>query len=277
MKALGKQLASRPFARAPRPEYFEMRKVVTKVAFPAQAGEPEFYGGPMIGAEALAARFLEDGSGYVHAAQALLERLSPDDYTRYLLRYYETGLQKFGKHWAYADIVTVLLGLAAELEPAFYLEVGVRRGRSACAVGSRMPGCTMVLFDKWLKDYARMENPGAEFVRVELMRIGHRGPITFIDGDSHETLPRYLTEHPDMAFDLITVDGDHSDRGAAQDLADVLPRLKIGGAIVFDDVAHPSHPGLGDVWRRIVVADRRFSAWTFDSVGFGVGFALRKY
>ena len=277
MRALGKQLASRPFSRTPRPEYFEMQQAVRKLAFPVRDGETDFYAGPMIGAEALAARFTENGSGAVRAAHSLLERLSPDDYTRYLLRYYETGLANFGEGWPYADIVTVLLGLTTELEPESYLEIGVRRGRSACALASRAPNCSMLLFDKWLGNYAGMENPGPDLVRSELAKISHRGVVEFVEGDSHVTLPRYFAEHPDAAFDLITVDGDHSDRGAAQDLADVLPRLKIGGAIVFDDIAHPAHPGLRDVWQRLVEADRRFSTWSFDSVGFGVGFALRKY
>jgi predicted O-methyltransferase YrrM len=254
-----------------------MRSAVRKLAFHPCAEEVEFYNGPMIGAEALAARFAAGGAGSVPAAQSLLKRLSPDTYNQYLLRYYEAGLERFGDDWAYADIITVLLGLSDELAPESYLEVGVRRGRSACAVAARSPNCSMVLFDMWIANYAGMENPGPEFVRSELLAVGHRGAVEFVDGDSHITLPRYFAEHPEAAFDIITVDGDHSDRGAAQDLANVLPRLKIGGAIVFDDIAHPAHPGLREVWRQLVEQDRRFSTYLFDSVGYGVGFALRKY
>jgi predicted O-methyltransferase YrrM len=254
-----------------------MREAVKKLTFPMSAGEMEFYNGPMIGAEALAAKFVEGGCAYVRAARELLATLSPDEYLGYLIRYYDTGLARFGENWAYADIVTILLGLAEMLAPETYLEIGVRRGRSACAVGSVAPACSMLLFDLWLKDYAGMENPGPDLVRSELAAVGHSGPVEFVDGDSHVTLPHYFAEHHDACFDLVTVDGDHTEYGAAMDLAQVLPRLKIGGAVVFDDIAHPKHPGLRDVWRTLVEEDRRFSSYAFHSVGFGVGFAIRKY
>ena len=38
----------------------------------------------------------------------ILERLEPDDYSRYLLAYYRNGLERFGDAWRYADILTVL-------------------------------------------------------------------------------------------------------------------------------------------------------------------------
>ncbi len=261
----------------PQPKYFEMPFAVKALSFRSEQGESEYYPGPMVGAEALSARIVDSGPRYVRAAHALLRRLSPDDYLRYVVRYYETGLERFGNDWIFADIVSVLLGLSETLSPEAYLEVGVRRGRSACAVGSVAPGCAMTLFDIWLKDYAGMDNPGPDLVRAELAAVGHRGPVEFVEGDSHVTLPRYFARHPDAAFDLVTVDGDHTNQGAADDLAQVLPRLKIGGAIVFDDIAHPLHPGLADIWRRMVEDDRRFSSYAFRSAGYGVGFAIRKY
>jgi predicted O-methyltransferase YrrM len=260
----------------PQPSFFEMRSAVDGLAFKTAADEVDFYPGPMIGAEALGGKIV-GGSHYVRAALALMQKLSPDDYLRYLIRYYEEGLSRFGESWGYADIVTALLGLTDHLHPKAYLEIGVRRGRSASAVGSLAPDCAMVLFDIWAKNYAGMENPGAELVRTELAKVGHRGTLDFVDGNSHEMLPKYFAAHPDAAFDIITVDGDHTNVGAAQDLADVMPRLKIGGALVFDDICHPKHPGLHDVWRRMVEENRRFSSYSFRSVGYGVGFAIRRY
>jgi predicted O-methyltransferase YrrM len=260
----------------PAPAYAEMKSVAAGLAFTPAAGEIDFYPGPMIGAEALGEKIV-GMSHYVRMAHALMQSLSPDDYLRYLVRYFEAGLTRFGENWGYADIVTVLLGLADHLAPKSYLEIGVRRGRSACAVASRAPDCAMVLFDMWLKNYAGMENPGPELVQTELKKVGHRGAVEFVNGNSHETVPAWFAAHPDAAFDIITVDGDHTNLGAAQDLADVMPRLKVGGAVVFDDICHPKHPGLHDVWRRMVEEDRRFSTWSFRSVGYGIGFAIRKY
>jgi predicted O-methyltransferase YrrM len=224
----------------------------------------------MVGAEAQRRQRIE-------GARALLLRLTPDDYARFMTDYYAQGLARFGDAWVFADIVTVLLALTEWLKPRRYLEVGVRRGRSACAVASLAPTCTLALFDMWVENYAGMANPGADFVRAELARIGHRGDAVFVDGDSHATLKRYFRDNPDAVFDLITIDGDHSEAGATEDIRDVLPHLAIGGALVLDDIAHPAHPELSRVWHGVIENEPRFSTWMFDGIGYGVGFALRKW
>lgn len=206
----------------------------------------------------------------------VIARLEPDDYIRYLLAYYRAGLERFGDAWRYADIVTVLMAAAKLAQPRNYLEIGVRRGRSMAMVAATCPSCDIVGFDLWARDYAGMSNPGPDFVRAEMSKLGHTGRLELITGDSHETLPRFFSEHRDAFFDLITVDGDHSKQGAAQDLRDVLPRLKVGGIIVFDDICHPLHPYLASVWQRVVGSDLRFATWQFTELGYGVAFAIRK-
>jgi predicted O-methyltransferase YrrM len=99
----------------------------------------------------------------------------------------------------------------------------------------------------FIEGYAGMDNPGPALVRSELARVDFRGGLEFVLGDSHKVLPAYFREHPEVYFDLITVDGDHSEAGARADLATVLPRLKVGGALVFDDIAHVVHPELAGV------------------------------
>jgi predicted O-methyltransferase YrrM len=229
----------------------------------------------MVGREALRRRLT--AAEYVTAAINLLERIAPDDYTSYLLDYYREGLKRFGSDWGYSDIVTALLGLTDLVKPRRYLEIGVRRGRSVSAIASRAPSCDLYMFDMWIKNYAGMENPGQSLVNVELDKFNHCGQRIFVDGNSHETLPAFFRENPDMLFDIITVDGDHSDSGAAQDLCDVLPRLSIGGAVVFDDVCHPTHPGLRKVWAELVENDPRFTTWTCDDLGYGVGVGVRRW
>lgn len=229
----------------------------------------------MIGADTVAAQLFD--RRFIESAIKLMKRLTPDDYTVFLSEYYADGLRRFGSAWRYADIVTVLLCLSEIIEPRSYLEIGVRRGRSVAAVASVSPRCALILLDMWVPNYAGMENPGADFVREELKRVGHEGTARFINGDSHETLPALFSEMPDTTFDLITVDGDHETKGAIQDLCDVLPRLNAGGAIVFDDVCHPAHPELAEVWHEVVVSDARYSSFTYSDVGYGVGFAIRKH
>ena len=172
----------------------------------------------------------------------ILQRLEPDEYVRYLLSYYQVGLKRFGNAWRYADIVTALLASAQLSRPQRYLEIGVRRGRSMAMVASTCPECDIVGFDLWQADYAGMPNPGPDFVTTEMKKLGHRGQLELISGNSHETLPHYFSLHPEAYYDLITVDGDHTPNGAKQDLVAVIKRLKIGGILVFDDICHPRVP-----------------------------------
>jgi predicted O-methyltransferase YrrM len=215
------------------------------------------------------------GGAAVRDALATLDRLSPDRYQEYLSRFYRTGLERFGDRWQYADINTVLIGLARVLQPASYLEIGVRRGRSLAMLASQAPACAILGCDLFIQDYAGMDNPGPDFVRAELARVGFTGRLDFLVGDSHGVLPDYFRRHRDAFFDLITVDGDHSEEGARADLLTVMPRVKIGGAIIFDDVSNASHPELRQVWTDTVVARPDFSTFTFSEIGFGVGVAVR--
>ncbi|MEW5895441.1 MAG: class I SAM-dependent methyltransferase [Candidatus Omnitrophota bacterium] len=207
----------------------------------------------------------------------ILKRLEPDPYTRYLLAYYEEGLRRFGNNWKYADITTMLLAAGRLIHPENYLEIGVRRGRSMAMVAAACPRCNIVGFDMWIDGYGHAENPGPEFVRKEMQKVGFKGNLVFVNGDSHQTLSCYFEENPDVYFDLITVDGDHTNRGASLDLKDVLPRLKIGGAIVFDDIVQPRLEYLQDVWHRYVAGDYRYSTWEYKELGYGIAVGIRKY
>lgn len=223
--------------------------------------------------------FVDDVSGVkaVRGALDVLGRLSPDPYLEFLVRYCRRGLEEFGASWAYADINTVLWGLSGQLGAERYLEIGVRRGRSMAMVAAQRPGCHLAGFDLWIEDYAGMPNPGPDFVRDELRRIGHAGHLELVAGDSRVTVPEYFRRHPDRFFDLITVDGDHSAAGATADIQNVMPRLKVGGALVFDDIANPAHPELREVWDRMVARSDRFASWSFSELGFGIAFAVKRY
>lgn len=170
------------------------------------------------------ASFLPDVAGAEPVTLALnvLEVLSRDAYLDFVRNFYKAGLANIGPTWVYADINTVLMGLARRLCVESYLEIGVRRGRSMAMVASQVPDCRIVGFDMWVDYYAGMENPGPARVREELQRVGYAGSLEFVDGDSKETVPAYFAAHPSEYFDLITVDGDHSTDGARRDLQNVI-------------------------------------------------------
>ena len=237
--------------------------------------EGDYYGGVLVGAETIGSRALSPR--ILGETRSLLDALADDDYSRYLRDFLEAGATAAGEEWRYADLLTSLAAACELVKPRDYLEIGVRSGRSLAVVAQRRPTCSIVGVDLWLADYAGMPNRGPAFVERELARLGFTGALELIEGDSHTVLPQLFRERPGIAFDLVTVDGDHSSEGAERDLVDVLPRLRVGGALVFDDIRHPAHPDLDAVWRRVVESDRRYSTWRFDDVGFGVAVAVRRW
>ena len=247
---------------------------------PAAAGNTLFapgnqwYAPAVAGASTFGASMLA-GPAAVRRALTVLERLTPDAYADYVLAFYRAGLQRHPETWQFADINTALMTLAAGLQPRSYLEIGVRRGRSLAMVASVCPACDFLACDMFVEGYAGMDNPGPELITAELSRIGFTGALEFLVGDSHLVLPRHFADNPDRFFDLITVDGDHSEAGARADLETVIPRLKVGGALVFDDISNPSHPELARVWRDVVGSRRSYSTFAFTELGFGVGIAIR--
>src|SRR5258708_13799218 len=120
-----------------------------------------------------------------------------------------------------------------------------------------------------------MENRRPAFVKSEMKKVAPIAKIELIDSDSHRTVPEFLKANPMTMFDLVTVDGDHTEKGALQDLRDVLPRLSMGGVIVFDDVSHPEHPYLMKTWRTAVTEDGGLASYEFTELGYGVAFAVR--
>ncbi|MGB2696045.1 MAG: class I SAM-dependent methyltransferase [Dehalococcoidia bacterium] len=204
---------------------------------------------------------------------SIMEKLSPSATAEGQYAYYRLSQGQFGEYWRYADLPTALWAAATLIDPTSYLEIGVRRGRSAAVLAAIRPDCAIYGFDLWVDDYAGDPNPGPDFVREELRKVGHRGSVELVSGDSKDTVPAFLREHPTLYFDVITVDGDHSLIGAATDIANALPRLKVGGILLFDDIARARI--LKRVWAKAVKRDSRFVTWEFTDVGYGIGAAIR--
>lgn len=267
---------SNPFARPKRsarpdaagPPYSKGTTVQTTEL--ADWFSPVMPGAATIGEESRRGSSLETA---LHVTESLAE----DPYGTFLISFYSEGIARYGERWGYADISTMLVAASAIASPSSYLEIGVRRGRSMAMVSSQTPECAFTGFDMWISGYGGNDNPGATFVEDELRRLGHTGSIEMIDGNSHETVPSYFSANPEAYFDLITVDGDHSRRGAIADLECVIPRLKVGGILVFDDISHPAHPELAGVWKEVTNRHPELTSWGYCDVGFGVAVAIRTY
>lgn len=205
-----------------------------------------------------------------------LKQLEPDDYIDYLLGYLEHGDRLLGSMWDYTDLLLTLSATTRLLQPSSYLEIGVRRGRSMAVVVTQSPDVAVWGLDLWVPNYAGMANLGPEFVRNEMQRLGHRGPLELISGDSRHTLPSLLDSQPELQFDIVTVDGDHSAEGARLDLRTAMTRVRPGGVILFDDVGHPLHADLAACWRDTVAADPAFHTGSYTGLGYGIAVAVRK-
>jgi predicted O-methyltransferase YrrM len=172
----------------------------------------------------------------------------------------------------YWDLACALRQISEGLQPRNYLEIGVRVGKSASMVASAAPDVGFAGFDLWVSPYAGLDNPGPDHVRRQLARVGHRGAVSFFDGDSRSTVPQFLEANPGLQFDLVNVDGDHSDEGAWIDLVNVAPVIAPGGYLVFDELTHPAHTLL-PIWRRFqetYAAEFDFVENLKDNTGTGV-------
>jgi hypothetical protein len=214
-------------------------------------------------------------SAVLRRVLAMSLRLARDPYTDYVAEFYKKGLEICGDDWGFMDLVTVLYAVAEMGQPENYLEIGVRRGRSACAIAAASPATDIYAFDVWEQEYGGNENPGPELVRSELAKFRHQGRVAFVDGDSHATVPEFLRTNPHLSFDCINVDGDHSLDGAWDDLRNVVPRLRVGGVIVFDDTSNPYCPGLDKIWNDLLRADPGISGFSYAGIGTGVSFGIR--
>ncbi len=161
--------------------------------------------------------------------------LTPDKYLLSNIALFEEKLCENKPFW---ELCCALNGYTQIFKPRSYLEIGVRRGRSMAQVAFHHPTAEIVGFDLWIPDYAGEANPGPEFVEKEIQRLGFRGTLTLIQGKSQKTVPPFL-KNRGRTFDLITVDGDHSPRGARKDLQNVVPWVAVGGIVLFDDITHP--------------------------------------
>lgn len=207
---------------------------------------------------------------------SVAETLAPDQFSDAMVEIYREGLSRYGDAWGFADLPNLLFAIAELGQPTDYLEIGTRRGRSTCMVATASKHTNIFCADMWQENYANNENPGPDHVREQLKHVGHAGAVNFISGDSHIEIPKFFAMHPDLDFDLITVDGDHSVEGAWDDLINVIEKLRVGGVIVFDDIDNPYCPGLLGVWERFIKSNAGLKGCVIEnSIGLGVAFAIR--
>jgi predicted O-methyltransferase YrrM len=141
--------------------------------------------------------------------------------------------------------------IAALHRPSTYLEVGVRDGHSLFWLlqGAGPNLRELALCDNWGGESGGSGRGGHDHIMVLLQELDYGGGRLWIDGNSHEVL---LPALAGRTFDLMLVDGDHTEGGAMQDLRECLTALAPGGLLLFDDIGHPDHPYLQAVLDRFL-------------------------
>ena len=103
-----------------------------------------------------------------------------------------------------------------------YMEIGVQDGNSTVEVVRKYPGLElMVLCDNWGDAHGGTGRGSHEYVEARLrdaalsnmdlnQRLVQAPGVLFLDGDSRIRVPTYFANNPEMYFDLIYVDDDHS-------------------------------------------------------------------
>jgi len=200
-----------------------------------------------------------------------------EPYVKFVRKFYKEISLKHKHQSTYVDMIKVLYVISKLIKPENYLEIGVRRGRSISIVAKNSPLCELYAFDMWIKNYTGVENPGPTIVKKELKKIKHKGKIHFINGNSQKTIPEFKSKNPNIFFDLICIDGDHSLNGATKDLSNVIEMLKIGGYLILDDTNSFEHPFLKNVWKKLVKKRDDFISVEFNELGLGVSIATRIY
>lgn len=211
----------------------------------------------MIGAPALM-----EAASKIQVHVRVLDILKELEAPEFWINWYEEGLEKFGEHWGYIDLLGLLYISCKWLHPKSYLEIGVASGRSTSIVGALMPNCNITGIDVWPN--SRLDIPINNLKAVE-----YRGEFTQIHGSSHQELPKLKGKK----FDLILVDGDHREEGAIRDLKAVIPMIPRGGVLIFDDYCAP---WLGKTWDEIVRPNGRFSTAEYRESGAGVAIAVAR-
>ncbi len=158
-----------------------------------------------------------------------------------------------------------------------YLEIGCREGDSLREVVLHAPLLQrVVICDLWGSDYGGTGRGGHEHIDKLLDDLGYTGDRVFLDGDSRETVPTIRGTPGLRRFDLVLVDGDHSDEGARADLENAWPLVAPGGTLLFHDIFHPSHRSLQRVCWSFFACVTDCESASENCEGYGVAVARKR-
>ncbi len=133
---------------------------------------------------------------------------------------------------AHLEVYQILAELAREAST--YLGIGVQEGECVRHVVQANPKIDLTLCDPWGSTHGGTGRGSPEHIHVLLTEEQHRGGVKILTGLSQELVPRLDFN---VSFDLIYIDGDHSELAALDDLRNCWWRCR--WAMVVHDVHMP--------------------------------------
>ncbi|NOY00635.1 MAG: class I SAM-dependent methyltransferase [Verrucomicrobia bacterium] len=129
--------------------------------------------------------------------------------------------------------------------PGSILEIGTRFAYSLIAMAQgtmaegRSPRILSIDLESYNHEFGSI--PSQKIAKANFLScVGHLDHIEFLKGNS-----QLIDPGPFGPFDLIHVDGDHSQNGAYSDIIRYFGNLSVGGIMLIDDIDHPSvHKGV---------------------------------
>ena len=108
-------------------------------------------------------------------------------------------------------------------------EIGFNAGHSALTWLVGMPDAKVLSFDLGVHEYTT--------VARDVLQAKYPGRLELVLGDSADTVPRYLAQHPELRCNVIFIDGSHKYGPVVQDLLNIAPAAdhEYGHVLIMDD------------------------------------------
>lgn len=204
----------------------------------------------------------------MHTMRVLKGYNPADTYLENYYWHFEQHRELFFDHYHLAWI------MGCYKPPKRILEIGTRTGISICQLLSAylyyndvQAICFDLFDDGFISEKLVQRNLKALNIPQEI--------VTFVKGDSRETVPDYLQRNPEAQFDWVLVDGGHEREVAWADLENVWQAVEPGGLLIFDDIS-PTGCGLIDVWDRFKEAHPDEFDYCEDMNGKGTAWGVRQ-
>jgi predicted O-methyltransferase YrrM len=134
---------------------------------------------------------------------------------------------------------------------AKFCEIGFNAGHSAALFMIHAPRAEYTFFDLGEHKYTK---PCFEYLRSKFPET----PAKMVFGDSRLTLPLWIQTCREQlgTFDVVHVDGGHSESCAVSDLAAAIMLVRKGGIVIMDDTNDPVLRKCYEMWESAGVLER---------------------